>query len=252
MLTIRLRCYEELNEYLPAEKRKRWFEYALETPAAVGDVLTALGIPLDQVDLVLADGVPVDFSHRVSGDEAFSIYPVFEAFDISSLTPLAGRPLRETKFVLDVHLGRLARYLRMLGFDCRYGHRMDDHTLAVVSREEGRVLLSRDHELLRRRELTHAYCVRSSTPRAQAIEVVHRFDLTAVLHPFTRCLHCNTKVEPVSKADAASHVDAKIIERYDAFTHCPACGRIYWKGTHQQRMQRIIEEIQNAARRLAE
>lgn len=224
----------------------------MESPAPIGEVLTACGIPLDQVDLVLADGVPVDFGHRVADGEAFSIYPVFEALDISQVTPLAGRPLRDTRFVLDVHLGRLARYLRMLGFDCRYDNRMDDDRLAAVSKEEGRILLSRDHELLRRRELTHAYCVRSATPRAQAIEVVRRFDLADASNPFTLCLHCNTKVEPVSREDAAQHVDAKILERYDVFTHCPDCGRIYWQGSHHQRMQTIIEEIRKAARGLAD
>jgi len=249
MAAIDVRLYEELNDYLPLERRKRTFAYEVADGATVGNVVDRLGVPRDEIDLVLVDGVPVGFDHRVRDRERIALYPVFEALDVGSVTALPGRPLRETRFVLDVHLGRLARYLRLLGFDAMYCRDFDDDELAAVSRLEGRILLSRDGPLVARRDVTHGYLVTSAVPRAQAAEVVRRLDLASRVRPFRRCLMCNGEVAAVAVAAVGGALPEWVRATHREVRRCPTCGRVYWRGGHWQRMQRLIDAILRDAER---
>ena len=114
------RFYEELNDFLAPALRKRAFVYAFDGTPSVKDAIEAIGVPHTEVDLVLVDGESVDFTRRLAGDERVAVYPVFECLDISPVTRLRARPLRRLRFVLDARLGKLARSLRMLGFDTCY------------------------------------------------------------------------------------------------------------------------------------
>jgi len=247
MATIHLRLYEELNDYLPAERRKRTFACEVALDATVGEVVDGLGVERAAVDLVLADGEPVGFDHRVRDGERISLYPVFEAFDVGAVTALPGRPLRETRFVLDVHLGRLARYLRLLGFDALYRNDATDDGLAALATAEGRILLSRDRGLVGRRDVSHAYLVTSEVPREQAAEVVRRLDLTGQVCPFRRCLVCNGEVTAVAVGEVGEPVPEWVRVTHGEVRRCTTCGRIYWQGGHWQRMQRLIAAILRAA-----
>lgn len=140
-------------------------------------MIESLGIPHTEVDLILVNDESVDFSHAVQDGDRVSVYPVFEAFDISPIVRVRPQPLRESRFVLDVHLGRLASYLRILGFDTLYRNDYDDEELAGFSRNDGRILLTRDRGILKRSEVTHGYWVRENRPREQVVGVVRRFDL---------------------------------------------------------------------------
>jgi len=243
MVTIHLRLYEELNDYLAPERRKRTFACEVAPDATVGEVIDALGVPREAIDLALADGVPVGFDHRVGDGERIALYPVFEALDVGPVTALPGRPLRETRFVLDVHLGRLARDLRLLGFDCRYRNDAADDALAALATAEGRILLSRDRALVARRELHRAYLVQATAPRAQAAEVVRRLDLAGQIRPFTRCLACNGEVQTVAVGDVTSPLPEWVHATHRQVARCPGCGRCYWRGGHWRRMQRLIDAI---------
>lgn len=238
-----LRFYAELNDFLPPEKRYCRFPCQFWVGGSVKDLIEAEGVPHTEVDLVLVNGESVDFSHQVRDGDRISVYPVFESLDISPALKVRPRPLRETRFVLDVHLGRLAGYLRMLGFDALYRGDYRDQELARISSAEGRILLTRDLGLLKHGAVRHGYAVRQTNPRQQAREVIRRFDLARSAAPFTRCLRCNQPLAPVAKESIRERLPETTRERYDEFRQCPGCDRLYWAGSHYQRMQRLVDEL---------
>ena len=245
------RFYAELNDFLPAPRRQAEFLHAWNGPAAVKDVLESLGIPHPEIDIILVNGRSVGFEYLLAEGDRVSVYPVFEALDITPLVRLRPRPLRVTRFVLDVHLGRLAAYLRMLGFDTLWQREADDAALARCSHDEQRLLLTRDRGLLKRREVTRGYCVRASRPRQQLLEVVAHFDLGGQARPFTRCTQCNGMLAPIARELARVAVPLGVAERSAEFTCCQACGRIYWPGSHYDRMRCLADEVLGSARRQA-
>jgi uncharacterized protein with PIN domain len=237
------RFYAELNDFLPQEHRAVTFEHEFAAPATVKDRIESLGVPHTEVDLILANGEPVGFDYRVRDGDRISVYPMFEAFDVAATSPLRPKPLREPKFVLDTHLGRLAAYLRMLGFDTFYRSHCDDAELARVSRDEHRILLTRDTGLLKRNAVTHGHFVRETDARKQMVEVVRRFHLERLAAPFTRCLRCNEPLAETSKHQVLADLPPRTAQLHDEFRRCPACSRVYWKGTHYDRMRRLIDSL---------
>ncbi len=237
------RFYAELNDFLPAERKQRPFVHSFELSGSVKDMIESLGVPHTEVDLILANGESVDFSYLVQDKDRISVYPVFEAIEISPVLRVRPEPLRETRFVLDVHLGQLAVYLRMLGFDTLYRNDYDDEELAQVSSQEGRILLTRDRGLLKRSIVTHGYCLRTTQPRRQLVEVLRRFDLFSSVMPFSRCLHCNSLLQSVDKTEIIDRLPPKTSRYYDEFRRCEGCGRIYWPGSHFQRMESFIKSV---------
>src|SRR5690349_10869612 len=142
--TSSLRFYEELNDFLPEERRKRDFEIQIDRSRSVKDAIESAGVPHTEVDLVIVDGRSVDFGHLLRGGERVAVYPMFEALDITPLVRLRPRALRDPRFVADTHLGKLARHLRMAGFDTLYGNDWDDDRIAAIARAERRTILTRD------------------------------------------------------------------------------------------------------------
>jgi uncharacterized protein with PIN domain len=179
-----------------------------------------------------------------------AVYPVFESFDIAPLAHLQFRPLREPRFVADVHLRKLVRWLRLLGFDVAYEPSADDAQLARIAGAEGRILLTRDRELLKRRAVARGYWVRSTDPVEQAAEVVRRFDLSRRVATFSRCPSCNGVLRPVDKADVAERIPPRTAAWLDEYVRCDCCGKLYWKGTHIPRLQRALDTILAAAARV--
>jgi len=238
---VEVRCYEELNYFLSSERRKRPFPCPLHRGQTVKSLVESLGIPHTEVDLVLVNGRSVGFGHRLADGDRVSVYPVFEALDVSGASQVRPRPLRVVRFVLDVHLGRLARLLRLAGFDSLYANDWDDRTLSRLSRQEARILLTRDRGLLMRAEVTHGYCVRSPDPPAQLSEVLARFDLARLLEPFSLCLVCNEKLEALPRRRARERVPPLVARRYRRFRACPRCGRVYWRGSHWEHMRRYLQ-----------
>jgi uncharacterized protein with PIN domain len=234
------RFYAELNDFLPESRRQRAFIHRFWGTPSVKDVIESLGVPHTEVDLILVNGESVDFTYRVRQSDRVSVYPVFESLDIQPLLRLRPAPLRETRFVVDIHLGRLAAYLRMLGFDTRYENDATDAHLASVSTGEHRILLTKDRGLLKRSQVTHGYCVRGIGPRRQLTEIVQRFDLLGSIHPFQRCLRCNAALMHVEKGAVEDRLPPGVKQLHNEFRQCSACGKIYWKGSHYDRMQQLI------------
>jgi uncharacterized protein len=237
------RFYAELNDHLPPERRYQSIEKGFLLPASVKDMIESLGVPHTEVDLILVNGESVDFSRHIRDGDRIAVYPVFEALDITPVLRLRPKPLRDPRFVLDVHLGRLAAYLRMLGFDTAYTNAASDPDLVRISVEEGRILLTRDRGLLKHSAVTHGYWLRETDSRRQASEVVNRFDLARSLRPFTRCMACNAPLRSVSKSEVTGRVPPRAAEAYSDFQECPECRRVYWQGTHYQHMRRWMEHL---------
>jgi len=240
-LTVRL--YAELNEYVPSACRMISFPFDFDSRCDVKSILAFLHVPEDQVDLVLVNGESVDFMHAVNEGDRISFYPVFETFDIGSLVKIRARPLRETRFVLDTHLGKLASHLRMLGFDTLYRTDFTDDQLIAVSNDERRILLSRDRRLLASGQISRGSHVRETDPRQQLIEVLRRFDLIGSIKPFQRCLRCNSLLQKVDKSVIVNRLPEKTRESFEEFEMCQTCQRVYWKGSHYNRMQEFIRNV---------
>ncbi len=234
------RFYAELNDFLAPERRARPFPHAFLDAAPVKDMIESFGVPHTEVDLILANGESVDFRYVVRDGDLISVYPMFEALDITPEIKVRPAPLRNPRFVLDTHLGRLARYLRMMGFDTLYDTHAADAELARISYDEHRILLTRDVGLLKRGMVTHGYFVRETAPRRQLQEIVSRFELEHAARPFTRCMVCNAALEPAAAQQVAGRVPPRALELYNEFLACPGCGRVYWKGGHYRRMLELL------------
>jgi len=246
MARATLRFYEELNDFLPPPRRKVAFEHAFNRRTSVKDMIEALGVPHPEVELILVNGDSVGFDYQVRDGDRIAVYPMFESFDVTEHLRIRREPLRTVRFVLDTHLGTLARYLRLCGFDTRYRNDYRDAELAQVSADEHRVLLTRDRFLLKRRIITHGYCVRSHHPREQLREVLDRFQLHGRINPFSRCARCNGVLEDVAKADIIDRLEPLTRRYYNDFRRCEACGHIYWRGSHAQGISRLIGQARSS------
>jgi uncharacterized protein len=240
------RFYAELNDFLPSERRFRSLSRTFAPGASVKDAIEAFGVPHTEVDVILVNGESVDFSYSLRPGDRVSVYPVFESLDIASVSHVRPKPLRDPRFVLDAHLGQLARYLRMLGFDSLFERDRADVELIAISTGDRRTLLTRDLGVLKRRAVTHGYYVRETSPRAQLIEVVRRFDLFGSMAPFTRCVNCNGRTRPVAKEKIADRLEPRTRRYFDEFRECEACSQIYWKGSHYDRMLEFVEVVRRA------
>ncbi len=240
---VTLRFYEELNDFLPAEYRKVAFDHSIARRQTIKDLIESLGIPHTEVDLIMVNGNAVEFGYQLQQGDKISVYPVFERLDISQVTRLRPEPLREIRFVLDCHLTKLARYLRMLGFDSLHENNYTDSEIAEISVRDRRIVLTRDRGLLKRRIITHGRYVRNIDPRKQLQEIVGWLDLSRSMNPFTRCIRCNGLLQEVSKDEVKGQIKSDTGRYYQQFWQCEKCGHIYWKGSHYQKMERIVEEV---------
>jgi uncharacterized protein with PIN domain len=238
--TARFRFYAELNDFVAPARRRREFDYRCARAASVKNAIEAIGVPHTEVELVLANGASVDFAYRVREADRISVYPMFEAFDIQPLLRVRGAPLREPRFIADAHLGGLARLLRMLGFDTLYDNALQDAEIRRVAASDARTVLTRDRDLLICRDVTHGCYVHELKAEAQLREVAERLQLASLARPFTRCLHDNHRLEPITKADVLERLPPRVAARHETFRHCPACDRVYWPGDHWQRMRAML------------
>ncbi|GAB3544681.1 Mut7-C RNAse domain-containing protein [Spirosoma fluminis] len=234
-----------LNDFLARNRRYVAFVHTFGARVSVKDVIESLGVPHPEIGLLLANNESVDFTYLIQEQDVISAYPAFSQLPLTVISTVQPEPLSEYRFVLDVHLGTLATYLRMLGFDTLYRNDYDDEELARISHQETRVLLTRDRGLLMRTIVEYGYFLRNTNPEKQLIEVLQRFGLAAAIRPFARCLACNGLPEPIDKAIVIDQLPPNVREGQDRFWQCQHCGRIYWEGTHYQRMRLFVENVSN-------
>jgi uncharacterized protein with PIN domain len=243
MHKVYLRFYEELNDFLPEEKKKKRFAHQFIDRTSVKDLIESLGIPHTEVDLILVNSKSVGFKYLINDGDDISVYPVFESLDITDVQHLRAKPLRKPKFIADVHLGRLARYLKMMGLDVSYKNNFNDDEIVQLSLKERRAILTKDRGILKRNEVTHGYWVRSTKAEAQAKEILERFQLQSEIKEFTRCLECNTELIKIAKEKIARNIPPKVNASQEEFFKCPGCEKLYWKGTHHQKMLLFIKRL---------
>lgn len=247
-VAVSFRFYEELNDFLAPQRRYRSFEQACPAEATVKHAIEALGVLHTEVELVFINGVSVGFAERLQAGDRIAVYPKFESFDVTSLLRVRARPLRQTRFVADAHLGGLARLLRMGGFDTLYDNHFADAEIERLAADDGRIVLSRDRELLKRRRITHGCYVHTQQPDRQLAEVIARLDLAGSLQPLSRCLECNVPLQAVAKAEVIEALPPSVRARQQCFSRCAVCRRIYWEGSHGGRMrERLAAAVARAA-----
>jgi uncharacterized protein len=246
--SLEIRFYAELNDFLPTEKRHRSFTYDFAGTPSVKDAIEAIGVPHTEVDVILVEDVSVGFGHRLYGGERVAVYPVFERFDVSPLTQLRPQPLRQPRFVVDVHLGTLARYLRLLGFDTAWQNDLSDEAIIEAALAERRIVLTRDKGILKNGRVTRGYWLRATDPLSQLDEVVRVLDLGSSMQPYSRCMECNGALESISRSQLRRRIPLRVFLAHRKFSQCESCGRIYWPGSHQKRLDDIIDRARLAAR----
>lgn len=226
-----------LNDFLPRTQRGKVIPVDFRGRQSVKHLAESLGVPHPEIGAVQVNGQEGALGTITQDEDRVELYPIPD-----------GCPV-EPRFILDGHLGRLAAYLRMLGFDCLYENDSDDQDLAAIAQREERILLSRDRRLLMRKAVTHGYCLRSLDPLEQLSETIRRFDLAKRIIPFHRCLRCNHSLEPVAKKVVLDQLEPLTKLYFDEFQICPACKQIYWKGSHFEKMQELITRINGGRKR---
>jgi len=243
MVRATFRFYEELNDFLPTQRRRREFDCACARAATTKHMIEALGVPHTEVELLLVNGESVGFERLLADGDRVAVYPKFERLDISPLLKVREQPLRVLRFIADAHLGGLARLLRMAGFDTLYDNHFDDLQIVEIAAREGRIVLTRDRELLKRRLVTHGCYVRALKPALQLRELFERLDLARSLKPFSLCLHCNLPLQPIDPQEARERLPSRIGYSYSHFLHCGSCRRLFWQGTHWRSMCALLAPL---------
>lgn len=244
MIGVTLRFYGDLNELLSHRREGPAFRRRLPGPTSVKDLIEGCGVPHTEVDLILIDGEPAAFDRLIEGGEYVSIYPFFDSLAMPEADRLQ-RALSHPRFLADVNLGKLSRYLRMAGFDTAYRNDAGDADLIEQMQEEHRVLLTRDRKLLMHKVVDHGYLPRSDDPAEQLLEVLRRFDLFEKVHPFSRCPHCNGVLQEVPKEEVIDRLEPLTKRHFDRFSQCPGCGQVYWAGSHRRRLDPRVRKILN-------
>jgi len=149
------------------------------------------------------------------------------------------------KFIADVHLGKLAKLLRMLGFDTLYNNSLTNSELISIALQQNRILLSRNAAINNHKAQLKSFYISSENPELQLQQVLQNFNLKDHIHPFTRCIACNGSLQPVAKDGILLQLPPNTNQYFNEFWQCDNCNRIYWKGSHYERMNSLIEEIKN-------
>jgi len=229
MATARFRFFDELNDFLPRARRDKEFAAPCARAATTKHMIEALGVPHTEAGRVLVNGEAAAFDRLLEEGDAVLVYPH------------ASGAQAGIRFVADAHVGGLARLLRMAGFDTLYDNGYQDEEIAAIAAHEARTVLTRDRELLKRREVERGCYLHAIRPEAQLRELCARLELAPLARPFTLCLHCNLPLRPVAKSDVLERLPESVRASHDAFTACGACGRVFWKGSHYKRMLAMLD-----------
>ena len=246
MVTATFRFYEELNDFLARPLRRRTFSCACARGATAKHMIEVLGVPHTEVELILVNGESVGFNHPLADGDRIAVYPKFEALDIQPLLRVREYPLRVVRFIADAHLGGLAPLLRLAGFDTLYDNHYPDADIEALAAAQQRIVLTRDRELLNRRSITHGCYVRTLRPREQLREVFERLDLAGSAQPFRLCLMCNAPLRRIAKDEVGDRAPDGVLERHNQFVTCDVCRRVFWEGTHWQRMRALMDSVAGA------
>ena len=242
MVTATFLFHGDLNDFLRPGHRHREFGCDCAQSATTKHMVEALGVPHTEVGSLLVNDQSAGFGHVLRPGDRVTVYPVERQKD-GQLSGNVEDQHTALRFIADSHLGGLARLLRMAGFNTLYDNNYPDETITAIAQRDHRIVLTRDRELLKRRELQHGCYIRKIIPKEQLREVATRFNLAEAVHPFTLCLHCNTSLHTVDKEAVLEQLPPSVRENQHEFRSCACCHRIYWKGSHWQRMRALLDNI---------
>lgn len=240
------RFHGTLTDFLDSDHRQL-IPYTFRSNPSVKHAVESIGAPHPEVGSILVNSRQVGFSYLLQNGDIVDVHPVAGNW-LYRDSPLRRRYRGSPRFVLDVHLGTLARRLRLLGFDTLYSNQFHDQEIALIASMQGRIVLTRDIGMLMWCDVVYGRWIRSQQPSKQLVEVLDHFSLRSLIRPFHRCTVCNGRIEQIDRAAARKEVKQEIWEHYREFNRCHSCGRIYWKGTHFQRMEQIISAYARAER----
>jgi uncharacterized protein with PIN domain len=240
MVCATFRFYGELNDFLPRERKGRDITAPCARMATTKHMIEALGVPHTEVELVLVNGENAGLDLLLEEGDRVAVYPHFTRFDVSDLRRAPLLPPGRIRFVADAHLGGLARLLRMAGFDTIYDNGLSGDQVEALAADQERVVLTRDRELLKRRGIDQGCYVRAQRPEAQLRDLFEHLGLAERARPFTRCLHDNAPLRSVAKGEVLDRLPPQVAATQDEFNTCDLCGRVYWKGSHWQRMRAVL------------
>lgn len=217
--------------------------YELSRRASVKDVIEALGPPHAVVGRLLVNGEERGFSVLLKPGDRVEVFPEHVPVDVTRPTPLKPAPLPGLRFLADANVGRLARMMRMLGLDTAYDRSLSDPELAELAQREKRIVVSKDRNLLKRSSICHAHLVRCDNPQDQLRNLAVHFGLTPPFAAFSRCIACNALLQPVNKQDVLHLLEPLTRIHYHVFRKCPECGRVFWQGSHFERMHELLRDL---------
>ncbi len=238
-----LRFYEELNDLLPKHRRGADFEAEFEGKRSVKDMIEAQGVPHTEVDLILVNGVPEDFSYIIQDGDRISVYPVFESLNIKNVTRLRKFPLRKSRFIADINIRDIVKAMRLLGFDVYFDPSFSHKEITVISKSENRIILTRSKKLLKLKDVTHGILIYPGQITDQIKRIIDYLDIRDQIKPFSRCLICNALLEGISKEKIENRIPPKTKESCDQYAYCRPCDKVYWRGTHFIRMKNLVDGI---------
>ncbi len=237
------RFYEELNDFLPKHRRKTDFEETFKGKRSIKDMIEALGVPHTEIDLILVNGNSVDFNYILQDEDRVSVYPVFESLNITNVTQLRKIPLRRNKFIADINLGDIVKYMRVLGLDLYYEPLLSTREIIKTSKRENRVILTKSRKLLKFKDVSHGIFIRPGTTTEQIRRIIDYLDIKDNIKPFSRCLRCNTLLNIVLKEKILDRIPPKTKEFCNEYVQYQSCDKIYWKGTHFINMKKVVRQI---------
>lgn len=233
---IKLDFSPKLDFFLVEKFKGKSIELPFRENQTYKHIIESLGIPHTEIGQITIKNQVIDINSISRRGDHVKILSVLDG-------ERSGNRIIGPRFILDNHLGKLSRYLRMLGFDCLYDNQCEDKILALRSHEENRILLTRDRRLLMRSIVESGYCIRSFEPVYQLQEVVGRFELRQQIQLFGRCPICNSEIVEIPKDMIVDRLEPLTRKYFSEFKICKACGKIYWKGSHIKKILEILEPI---------
>ena len=242
-IVVHLKFFGSLSDFLPLSQKNKWIEVGLHDHAAVKDTIESCGVPHTEVESLFINGRSCRFSRRLFDGDRVTAYPYRRKVGGRWTRALRRAAPKRPRFILDIHLGKLARHLRLLGLDARYETDLTDEGIVRIAEVEKRVVLTRDIGLLKHKSIVHALWVRSKDPVEQLKEVLAKFDLNKILKPFSRCLECNGKIAMVAKRRIEDRLPPKVREFHRRFYLCQDCEKIYWQGSHYEWLSKFVGDL---------
>ncbi len=238
---VYIRLFADLNYFVPESLKQKNIRLTVFGKPSVKDVIESIGVPHTEFEMVTLNGEPTEIDGNVNENDQLVVYPHFYQIPITKTGVPHNVELSPFRFVLDVHLGKLAALLRLLGFDSVYNNKLEDNEIIEIACAENRIILSRDLGIFKNSKVKHGYFPRSQDPKIQLKEVVDRYGLNEYVKPFSRCMKCNGELMPIDKALIQNKIQEKTNLYYKEFYSCGNCNKTYWKGSHYDKMMELVQ-----------